>query len=99
VFTASQCKKPVINTNNNNTNTNNNNNHNTKDTSGQTLYITVKTGITASARPIEGARVYLFNNYFDFQKYDNTGVLTTNKSRYRYRVSDVIGECKMDTVR
>jgi len=68
-----------------------------KDTSGETLYITCKDGITVNAKIVPNAVLYLINNFTDYTNMFQNGILPP-KGHYRM-VTTTTGLCEFDTVR
>lgn len=95
-FTGNQCarKAPVLTPIDTGTTITNH----PKDTSGETLYITCKDGITVSAHIVPGAVIYLVNNYDDYTNWKLNNKMPP-KSAYRMRLADASGKCEFDTVR
>jgi hypothetical protein len=93
-FTGNQCRKKVKATPLDTTNTV----PVVKDTSGQTLVVTFKDGITASATPKAGAIIYLVNNYDDWKNWDILGGSLT-KGSYITAKTDGFGNCTFPKVR
>jgi hypothetical protein len=68
------------------------------DTSGQTLVVTFKDGITATAAVKGGATVYLVNNYDDWSNWDVMGGKLT-QGNYKTAVTDGLGQCTFPHVK